>query len=108
MAEIAEKHTHMSSFTHMLGLSVAAIAGYITANYLNLSSQYGSLAETGAGLVIFGVPIFLLKEKGLAYSMVRLYLGVLGLTMILRGVFGNGTVAGLINVPLPNQISNAI
>lgn len=98
------------SALNLFGLSLAGVLGFITANYLNLSASYGAWAELGAGAVIFLVPAFLIKEHGLAWGMLRIYLGITGLTMVLRSLIGYGSNSGLIpNMPtIPAGVSAAV
>jgi hypothetical protein len=104
----AGARSHGGSALSATAYAGAAIVGVIGANYASgeLNSALYSLV---GGAIIFAVPVFLLHENSGMMGPVRLGFAVAGLTLIARGIVGNGTAgSGLINVPLPQQVGAVI
>ena len=70
--------------------ALMAILGVVTANALTATSFLsGANAAWGrliVGAVIFAIPIFAVKGNQGFEGLIRMYLGVTGLTVLLRGI----------------------
>lgn len=106
MAE--EMHEYGHKVGSLLAHSLGAVVGFVAANYVDSYVQgqaWGPGVETAIGLITFGVPVFLLKGGEHWSGPVRLMIGVAGLSLTLRGIFGNGTAgSGLLSMSLPAQV----
>lgn len=83
----------------ILEYSVAGILGIIVANYIGTAFALSGLYSGILGAVIFAVPC-IWSQAGV--GPVKLFLGVTGLTMVLRAVLGYA------NIALPSQVSPVI
>lgn len=72
-------------FIALLGYSLAGMLGVVAANYaaVPLNNMYYELI---AGIIIFAAPVYLLKGSGLGESMAKLFMGVLGLSLVARAL----------------------
>ena len=84
-----------------LAYAGAAILGVITANYAEtylVQPWYNVIA----GLVVFAVPVFALRQNMGMMGPVRMYLAVAGLCLIVNGIIG------LLSVSLPAPVAAVV
>ncbi len=83
----------------LLGYSLGAMLGVVAANYVSvpLSNMWYELI---AGIILFAAPVALLKGSSLSESIAKLFLGVLGLSLVARAVLGN-----IVSIQLPPNFS---
>ena len=94
---------YLMRFGSVCGFALAAILGVCAANYIDGYVASSPWMELGAGVVVTAVPAFLVHESGGAVGMLRILMGVAGVTLILRAICS----AGMLNLQasLPAQVA---
>ena len=96
-------------YISVAGYSTAALFGVVLGNYLSGivdPSASNPLVDLGAGLVVLGIPAFLMHKNDGIEGSFRLMIGVSGATMAWRGLLA----PGILNLQqnLPTQVGSVI
>ncbi len=99
---------YLSKVTSVAVYSLAGILGIVGANYATLlpGGGLGPIESILLGAVVFAIPVFAIRGNDKWQGPLRMFFGVLGLTLVLRAILGSGTGGkSLLNITLPAQFA---